>query len=162
MATADPQETVSVLVDIVLPIVLPLVLVVLGFAAGRLAERRHLRSLAEREAAPGPAATNLRRLPDGARVVASALCIGNVVIASDYFKTFGASLKTLVGGRLRTLETLLDRGRREAALRLREDAARLGADLVMNVRFETSIIRSNAAEVTAYGTAVKLAGGCDG
>ena len=136
----------------------------LGFFAGRYNERRHLRSLQRREAADGPLLTNLERLPGGAVAVSGWLCSGSVVIASDYFKTFGASLKTLLGGRLRTLETVLERGRREAALRLREAAAAGGADMVLNVRFETAIImrgKNNrpypAAEVVAYGTCVKLA-----
>ncbi len=145
---------------------LPVFLIGLGFLAGRVNEGRHRRSLLRREAMTGPVMTNLRSLPEAARAVESWLCLGTVVIASDYFKTFGASLKTLVGGRLRTLETLLDRGRREALLRLREDAREREADMVMNVRFETAIIlRSKhnrpypAAEVVAYGTAVKLAKG---
>jgi len=136
----------------------------LGFFAGRYNERRHRRGLERREAAGGPVLTNLERLPNGAVAVSGWLCMGSVVIASDYFKTFGASLKTLLGGRLKTLETVLERGRREAALRLREQAAADGADMVLNVRFETAIVmrgKNNrpypAAEVVAYGTGVKLA-----
>ena len=151
---------------VILQIALPLFLIALGFLAGRVNEGRHRRSLLRREAMAGPVMTNLKSLPEAATAAESYLCLGTVVIASDYFKTFGASLKTLVGGRLRTLETLLDRGRREALLRLREDARQRGADMVMNVRFETAIIlrsRQNkpypAAEVVAYGTAVKLAKG---
>ncbi|MHC4983952.1 MAG: YbjQ family protein [Planctomycetota bacterium] len=143
---------------------LPLFLILLGFLVGRVTERRHFRSLKQREAQSGPVLTNLKKLPGGARCVASSLCLGSVVIASDYFKFFGASLKGLVGGRLRTLETVLERGRRESLLRMRQQAAEFGADMVMNVRLETAIVmrsRKNraypAAEVIAYGTAVKLA-----
>ncbi len=139
-------------------------LIGLGFFVGRCRERRHRASLRRREAAGGPLLTNLEALPAGARAGETWLCMGSVVIASDYFKTFGAGLKTLVGGRLRTLETLLERGRREALLRVREQAADRGAHLVLNIRFEMAIImrgRNNkpypAAEVLAYGTGVKLA-----
>ena len=127
-------------------------------------ERRHRMSLRRREARPGAVLTNLRALPEGAAAVESWLCLGSVVIASDYFKTFAARMKALLGGRLRTLETLLERGRREAVLRVREQADSHGADMVLNIRFETAIVirgRNNkpypAAEVLAYGTAVKLA-----
>lgn len=142
---------------------LPIFLIALGFATGRVIERRHLRSIALREAQPGPLLTNLKKLPDGQKTESCHFCIGTVVIASDYFKYTGASLKTLVGGRLRTLETMLARGRREALLRLREQAANKHADIIMNVRMETAIIMRGAknrpypaAEVIAYGTAVKL------
>jgi uncharacterized protein YbjQ (UPF0145 family) len=142
---------------------IPLLLICLGFLVGRVVERRHLRSLARREALSGPVLTNLESLPEGMRASASWFCMGSVVIASDYFKFTGAVLKNLVGGRLRTLETLIDRGRREALLRLREQAARHGADMVLNIRLETAIILRGkrnqpypAPEVVAYGTAVKL------
>ena len=86
-----------------------------------------------------------------------------VVIASDYFKTFAASLRKLVGGELRTYESLMERARREALLRMLESARRLGANCVLNVRFSTSNIgtarRRQAAamvEVYAYGTALHL------
>ena len=140
------------------------VLIGLGFFVGRYRERSHRKSLRQREARPGPVLTNLRALPQGAAAAESWLCLGSVVIASDYFKTFGATVKTLLGGRLRTLETLLERGRREAVLRVREEAGSRGADMVLNIRFETAIVmrgKNNrpypAAEVLAYGTAVKLA-----
>ena len=137
-------------------------LILVGYLAGHAAERRHDKSLARREAEPGPALTNLRRLQDGARVARSELCVGCVVIATDYFKSFAAKLKTLVGGRMGMLESLIRRGRREALQRLREQAAEMGADVVLNIRIETSMIvrgrkQAGPAEVIAYGTAVKLA-----
>ncbi len=138
-------------------------LLLLGYLAGHAAERRHRRALTRRESAPGPALTNLSRLPVGARVVRTELCVGQVVIATDYFKSFVAGLKTIVGGRMRMIESLVHRGRREALQRLREQAAAMGADLVLNIRMETSMIaqgtkkKAGPAEVIAYGTAVKLA-----
>lgn len=137
--------------------------VLLGFLAGRTTERRHRKRLARREAAPGPTLTNLKRLPAGTVASDSHFCVGTVVIATDYFKSFAAGLKTLVGGRMGMLESLLERGRREAIQRLREQAAEHGADIILNVRVETSMIgqgakkKASSAEVIAYGTAVKLA-----
>lgn len=143
----------------ILQIAIPLILVILGFALGRVRETRHIRSLRQRERQPGPALTNLRRLPDGMRARRTVLCLGSVVIANDYYKAFGASLKHLVGGRLRTLETLLDRGRREAIQRMRHTARAAGAEIVLNVRLETSMVTgrekaSGAVEVIAYGTGI--------
>ncbi len=147
----------SGLIGVLAQVGIPLVLITLGFTIGRLRERRHWESLARREAQPGPALTNLDALPGGMTPRESFLCNSSVVIASDAFKSFGASLKTLVGGRLRTLETLLDRARREALVRLREQAAAGGADIVLNVRIETTMVMKKSPEVLAYGTAVKLA-----
>ena len=151
----------SGIIDIVL-IGSPVILILLGFLTGRIIESRHFRSLSQREARGGPVLTNLKTLPDGRRPRESKFCIGGVVIASDYFKTFGAKLKSLVGGRIRTLETMLERGRREAMLRLRDQAEEFGADVVISVRLETAVIMKNrqgknypAAEVIAYGTAVR-------
>ncbi|MDP6637529.1 MAG: heavy metal-binding domain-containing protein [Phycisphaerae bacterium] len=149
--------------DIIL-IFSPVLLIVLGFLTGKIIEASHFRSLARREALGGPMLSNLKRIPDDRTPLATQFCVGGVVIASDYFKTFGARLKSLVGGRLRTLETMLDRGRREAMLRLRDKAAQFGADVVISVRLETAVIMKSkggktypAAEVIAYGTAVRTA-----
>ena len=84
---------------------------------------------------------------------------GNVVISVDYFKRFVAGLRNLVGGRITTYETLLDRARREAILRMKEQAHGLGGYIVFNVKLETASIskgRKNtvgSVEVLAYGTA---------
>ncbi|MGH8664838.1 MAG: YbjQ family protein, partial [Burkholderiales bacterium] len=82
---------------------------------------------------------------------------GTVVVSADYFKTFVAGLRNLIGGRFRAYETLLERARREAVLRLKEQARAKGARLVVCVRFETTSISSGwapAIEVLAYGTAL--------
>jgi len=135
-------------------------LLLLGLLVGRIIERRHLKSLGTREHAMRLAVpTNLRTLPAG-DVQSSFLVAESVVVASDYFKTFIASLKNLVGGRLTSYESLLERARREAIMRIREEAARYGAQMIMNIRFETSTIDRPglpAIEVLAYGTAVVLA-----
>lgn len=92
----------------------------------------------------------------------AALFTGSVVISSDYFKTFTATLVNIIGGRIVVYESLLDRGRREALLRMKEDAIAWGATQVINVRFETSnISEANnqnsmvAIEVMAYGTGIR-------
>jgi uncharacterized protein YbjQ (UPF0145 family) len=84
------------------------------------------------------------------------LVTGSVVVASDYFKNFVGSLRNFFGGRMSFHETLLDRARREAVTRMREKAQQLGAQQVVDVHIETSFIDQMGAEVSAYGTAIKL------
>ena len=92
----------------------------------------------------------------------SALVVGSVVIAEDYFKRVAAGLKSLVGGRLVAYESLLERGRREAIVRMKAQARQLGASAVVNVRLETASLSEDwsgsrpifSAEFIAYGTAL--------
>jgi uncharacterized protein YbjQ (UPF0145 family) len=87
------------------------------------------------------------------------------VVSVDYFKRFLAQLRGLVGGRVRAYESLLDRARREAVLRMKEEAAQRGFDAVINVRLESTNIAAPlrndkgtaGVEVLAFGTALKLA-----
>ena len=65
-------------------------------------------------------------------------------------------LKTLVGGELRAYTEMMDQARDLATQRMTEEAAKLGADAVVNIRFATSAIMQGAAEVMVYGTAVKF------
>jgi uncharacterized protein YbjQ (UPF0145 family) len=86
---------------------------------------------------------------------------GQVVVATDYFKTFVTALRNIVGGEMRAAQTLLSRARREAILRMIGEARRLGATEVHNVRFAFCNITqlsgnkgAMAVEIYAYGTAV--------
>lgn len=114
-------------------------LLIVGLSAGRIAERRHFRRLAEREQAYAGSfiLTDLKSYPggvDGSRP--PALVSGEVVISSDYFKTFAAALRKIIGGELRGLETLMQRARREAVLRMLDRARAAGYDAVCNIRIE--------------------------
>ena len=88
------------------------------------------------------------------------LVAGNVVVSIDYFKQVAAGLRSLIGGRVSAYETLLERARREAILRMKEDAINKGADAVFNVKLETSSITKGrrqqigCVEIYAYGTAI--------
>jgi len=135
-------------------------LTALGYFFGRIAERKHFESIRLREAQYNDILVfNERHLPVGAWR-SGPLVGGNVVISVDYFKRLVAGLRALFGGRLTTYESLLERARREALLRMKEDARRYGADMVINVRFETASIskgkgdQSGSVEVYAYGTAL--------
>jgi len=140
-------------------------LLVLGLVIGGWIESAHFRSLKEREhALANILVSDLRRLPDNWRATDPLLVTGEVVIATDYFKVFVASLRKLFGGRVRGYEALMERARREAIVRMVEQAQAAGANAVWNVRIETSTIqgkqegKSGGVEVLAYGTAIKAEG----
>lgn len=81
---------------------------------------------------------------------------GNTIRAKHVGRDIAASFKNLVGGELKGYTELLAEARREAIERMIGQARQLDADAVVNVRFSTSAITSGAAELYAYGTAVKL------
>ena len=132
----------------------------LGYGFGQYAEKRHYRSLIEREQRLNAVPAIASRIPPADVFYDQRLVSGNVVISVDYFKRFLAGLRNLFGGRVISYESLLDRARREALLRMKEQAESLGAKLVFNVKYETASIskgRRNAigsVEVLAYGTAM--------
>ena len=146
-----------------LQIGIPLILLLFGYFVGGSIERRHYASIRHREVSLRdlPAVT-FCSVPDGWLVDDSMLLASNVVISVDYFKRFLASLRMLFGGRVKSYESLMDRARREALLRLKAETAEQGFHALVNVRLETSRMaggRSNSVagiEVLAYGTALKL------
>ena len=81
---------------------------------------------------------------------------GNVVQSKHVGKDIGAALKTIVGGEIKSYTEMLTEARQTAINRLVQEAHRLNADAVVNLRFATSSIMSGSAEILAYGTAVKL------
>lgn len=136
-------------------------LLALGYGFGRYAESKHYKSIIKREKDLNRIpAVALRFPPVSATPYKVELVVGSVVISIDYFKRFLSSLRNLVGGRVRSYETLLDRARREAVLRMKEQADELGAKMVFNIKLETSSIfqgrknRIGSVEVLAYGTAI--------
>lgn len=129
------------------------VLLIVGFVAGQRVERRHFRNLEKRESRPGVPPAIASRYPPTDAHYHQQLVTANVVIATDYFKSFTASLINLFGGRVTPFESLLDRARRESLLRLRGEAVRLGASSIFNVKYETVRV-AGAMEVLAYGTAM--------
>ena len=141
-------------------IALVAVLAVLGYFIGGYLERRHFRSIREREARYQSLMTFTSRTPPPGANDNCTLVAGNVVISIDYFKRLAAGLRGIVGGRVGAYETLVDRARREAVLRMKEDARQKNVNLVFGVRLETSSISKGASkqlgmvEVYAYGTGV--------
>lgn len=139
------------------------VLLIIGLLFGRANEQRHFRELAALEKTLSDIAVNAGRGPaDDGGFRGATLVVGSVVIGEDYFKRVAASLKSLIGGRLLSYESLLERGRREAIVRMKEQARQLGATQVVNVRLETASLSEDfsaqrpmfSAEFIAYGTAL--------
>ena len=80
---------------------------------------------------------------------------GSTIQTVNAFKDIGAGLKTLVGGELTKYNEMMNKARALATKRMVEEAESLGADAIVCVRYSSSIMQS-AAEIMAYGTAVKF------
>lgn len=139
----------------------PLLLLLLAWLIGAFNESRHYASIRARESRTArlPAVT-VRQLPPNLEHGQARLVTGHVVVSIDRFKRLLASLRNIFGGRVRSYESLVDRARREAVLRMKESCP--DADLIVNLRIETSNISqtnhdrgTGAVEVLAYGTAVR-------
>ena len=138
-----------------------LILLAVGYVYGSIAERRHFASIRDRERQYGDIlAFSTSHLPDYDSPVTGALVVGNTVVSVDYFKRTAAGLRMLLGGRVTAYESLLERARREAILRMKEDARTKGASQIFNVKLETASISKGAGEqigcveVYAYGTGI--------
>lgn len=139
-----------------------LILVIIGYVFGRLAEKRHFASIREREGEYADLlAFSSRHIPAHVAPVRGQLVSGSVVVSSDYFKQLAASLRSFIGGPIASYESLLERARREAIVRMKAEARALGATQVFNVKLETSSINKGqyqnqvgCVEVYAYGTAL--------
>ncbi|MDR2152304.1 MAG: YbjQ family protein [Helicobacteraceae bacterium] len=135
------------------------VLLIIGFAFGAIAEKRHYRSIIAREKRLSVILTFSQKTPppmDSAPRVK--LVVGSVVVSSDYFRSVSAFLRGIFGGRIRSYESLLDRARREAVLRMKQSADEFGAKQIYNVKIETSMIGGDnldCVEAYAYGTALR-------
>ena len=145
-----------------------IVLATVGFICGTIAEKKHYASIKRRE-------LKFRELPavpirlhhflsaqQQQEVVETRLVTGCVVVSQDYFKMILANLKNFVGGSVSSYESLMDRARREAILRMKEQAPM--ADAIVNVRLESITMGKDegdkkpicSIQVLAYGTAVTL------
>jgi uncharacterized protein YbjQ (UPF0145 family) len=100
--------------------------------------------------------TNVNTVPGKKIVEHFGLVQGSTVRAKHVGRDIMASLKNLVGGELKGYTELLQDSREEATRRMTEQARQLGANAVVNVRFATSSVAQGAAELFAYGTAVRV------
>jgi uncharacterized protein YbjQ (UPF0145 family) len=148
-------------VDSLLGLIWQIVMLPVGLIFGGMAERRHFRKLSQREAANIVRVDNRKRITASDTVSDAALVLGQVVVATDYWKSFAMKLRNLVGGEAKSADRLMQRGRREALMRLCDEAAARGATEVWNVRLMFSNIGmmrgrtgNMQVEVFAFGTAV--------
>lgn len=140
-----------------------LIPILLGYIFGRRAEAKHFASINAREKTwlALPATSTRVPLNQQRQIERSELVSGSVAVSIDYFKRALAALRSFIGGPVQSYETLLDRARREAVLRLKESCP--GADEILNLRIETSSIAGqmpgtvSCVEVLAFGTAVYFA-----
>ncbi len=81
---------------------------------------------------------------------------GSTIQSKNVGKDITQSFKTLVGGELKTYREMMNEARALATKRMVEEAEKLGADAVVNIRYVSAAVMQGAAEVMAYGTAVKF------
>lgn len=98
---------------------------------------------------------NIDHVP-GKEIEALGIVKGTIVHTKSFGRDFMAAMKNLVGGELTGYTQLLNEARQIAVKRMVDEAEALGADAIVNVRYGTSAVMAGAAEVIAYGTAVKL------
>jgi uncharacterized protein YbjQ (UPF0145 family) len=102
------------------------------------------------------AVSNTESIPGRTIVEFYGVVTGNTVRAKHVGRDIMAGLKNIVGGELKGYTELLQDSRAEATERMIEQAVSMGANAVVNVRFATSSISQGAAELFAYGTAVRV------
>lgn len=98
---------------------------------------------------------NINYVP-GKEIEALGLVKGTVVQSKNIGKDFMAGMKTIVGGELGGYTEMLVEARQIATKRMVDEATAMGADAVINIRFGSSALMQGAAEIVAYGTAVKF------
>jgi uncharacterized protein YbjQ (UPF0145 family) len=144
----------------------PLMFIVGGYFIGSYTEKQHLAKLdREEDDLADIQVVNLKTIPTGFKVKETILVTGESAIANDYFKKWIGALRNIFGGEVRGFSMMMARGRRQAVVRMLQEAKRHGATKVWNVRIETATIiqgqqgrrqKAGGVEVIAYGTALIL------
>ena len=146
-------------------LIIMVIFFVVIFFVGTGIEKNHYREIKEKEKSfKDLPAISSKKVADLGNVVDSRLVSGCIVISNDAFKKLVAQIYNIFGGRISVYETLFDRARREAIIRMKKQARMFGADMVVNTRFETSRLGAvnsgnkglGIFEILAYGTAVRV------
>lgn len=139
---------------LIFQIVLFLILFAVGWGFGRHIEQKHLRELDEKERQFAHIRIDTNRFVQ--TDTPGQMISSNVVISHDYFKYVLASIRNFFGGRLVSYESVVERARREAVIRLKQEAHAMGAKQIMGVRLSTTELgmQGGIVEVFAYGTAI--------
>lgn len=138
-------------------------LFIVGYLTGRQIEVSHFRSLRDREERYQRIAMVSAQWRDHLEPDCEAKMFdGSVVIGADYFKSVISGLRAVFGGNMNNYESLLDRARREAKLRMLKAADEWGAEKLLNVRVETAVIGSQTGkralpcvEIHVYATGIR-------
>lgn len=139
---------------LILKIVITLVLFFIGWGFGRFIEQKHLKELAEKEQRLLHIRIDTNKFQTSE--AQGQLISSNVVISHDYFKYIIAQIQNFLGGNLTTYESVVERARREAIVRLKQEAEKVGAKHIMGLRLSTTELgmQGGMVEVFAYGTAI--------
>ena len=93
---------------------------------------------------------------EGFNIQTLGLVQGSTIQSKNMFKDMGSSFKSMVGGELKAYTKMMEQARELATSRMIERAEAMGADAIVCVRFSSASVMQGAAEIMAYGTAVKL------
>ena len=158
------MESLILIIFLIAGFIFTFISLAFSWVVGTIVEKNHYNSIINREKIyiTLPAVTLKKVDLDESQIKEAKLVYGSAVIGIDNFKKFLAGLINIFGGKVISHESLLDRARREAILRMKQMAA--NSDLIINMRLETSSIgqshrnskKDNVAcvEVLAYGTAI--------
>lgn len=140
---------------LIIQIVIFAILFSVGFGFGRYNERKHLQYLDEQEQRLAYIRVNNSRFNES--TFPGHMISSNVVISHDYFKYAIANVQNMLGGRLTSYESVVERARREAIVRLKLEAEKMGADQIMGIRLSTTELgmQGGMVKVFAYGTAIQ-------
>ncbi len=140
---------------LVFKIVITLILFCIGWGFGRYIERKHLTELEHNERRLAHIRVDTNKFQTSEKD--GQLISSNVVISHDYFKYIIAQIQNFFGGRLTTYESVVERARREAIVRLKQQAENVGAKQIMGLRLSTTELgmQGGMVEVFAYGTAIQ-------
>ena len=151
--------------DLLILLGISAVFLLIAYVIGSTVERNHYKDLRTWEGTfRDMVVVNFKTVPSDWKVERAELVCGSVVVSLDHFKRFLAGLRGFVGGPITSYESLLDRARREAIIRMKKEARKKGYHTIMNLRLETSCLASvqeggkgtAGTEVLAFGTALKL------
>lgn len=158
---SQQEDSVVVVLVVLFFYTLPILLLFGTYFIGRSIEKRHYKRIKERESAwnhiPAITGKDMSGLP---QVAAAELVVGSVVVSVDYFKRWLSGFRKIFGGEMKSYSSVIDRGRREAVLRMKETCP--DADMFLNCRIMTSTISNGkgkaigCSEVMAYATAVRF------
>ncbi len=155
------MDGLLIIVFVLFVLLIPAAMLAVSWVVGESFERRLADDVDRRHAAVSGLTVSTLSTPRHTGNVEARLVSGSIVVGVDYFKMAVFSIKQLFGGSFPPIARIATLGRRAALVRLMEEAQRLGAVEVINVRFETSTIRvatsdSNTAksEVFCHGTAL--------